>query len=100
MVSRGHSSSGVCILFWTDASSARGKKFGLVATNYFTKWIEAKQLGRIGEDEAVRLIWRNIVCLFSLPKDIVIDNGKQFYGHKIKEFTTNYGIKLRHSFPN
>ncbi|KAK4382886.1 hypothetical protein Sango_2830100 [Sesamum angolense] len=43
------------------------RKFLLVAIDYFTKWVEAKPLARIIEEEIVKFIWRNIICHFGLP---------------------------------
>ena len=37
------------------------KRYLLVDTNYFTKWVEAEPLANIRDVEAKRFIWRNIV---------------------------------------
>ena len=41
--------------------SSRGHSYVLVATDYFTKWVEAIPLKRITQDEVIRLIQENII---------------------------------------
>ncbi|KAL0431963.1 UNVERIFIED_CONTAM: Transposon Ty3-G Gag-Pol polyprotein [Sesamum radiatum] len=75
------------------ASSQR--KFLLVAIDYFTKWVEAEPLARITEGEVMKFIWKNIVCRFGVPKEIISDNGRQFQGRKIQEWHQGLHIKQR-----
>ncbi|KAL0448882.1 UNVERIFIED_CONTAM: hypothetical protein Slati_1444600 [Sesamum latifolium] len=56
------------------------RKFLQVAIDYFTKWVEAEPLARITEGEVLKLIWKNIVCRFGVPREIISDNGRQFQG--------------------
>ncbi|KAL0448801.1 UNVERIFIED_CONTAM: hypothetical protein Slati_1436500 [Sesamum latifolium] len=67
------------------------RKFLLVAIDYFTKWVEAEPLARITEGEVMKFIWKNIVCRFGIPKEIISDNGRQFQGRRIQERTTPRG---------
>ena len=43
------------------------KKYLLVCTNYFTKWIEAEPLANIRDVDVKRFIWKNIVTWFGVP---------------------------------
>ena len=54
------------------------KKLLLVATDYFSKWIEAEAYTSIKYRDVTRFIWKNIVCRFGIPKSFVSDNGPQF----------------------
>ena len=54
------------------------KKLLLVATDYFSKWIEAEAFASIKDKDVTQLIWKNIVCRFSIPRSIISDNGPQF----------------------
>ncbi|KAL0410834.1 UNVERIFIED_CONTAM: hypothetical protein Slati_3673100 [Sesamum latifolium] len=54
------------------------RKFLLVAIDYFTKWVEAEPLARTTEGEVMKFIWKNIICRFGLPREIVSDNDRQF----------------------
>ncbi|KAL0361740.1 UNVERIFIED_CONTAM: hypothetical protein Sradi_3858500 [Sesamum radiatum] len=51
------------------------KKFLLVAIEYFTKWVKAEPLARITEGEVMNFIWKNIICRFELPRELISDNG-------------------------
>ncbi|KAL0439549.1 UNVERIFIED_CONTAM: hypothetical protein Slati_2437900 [Sesamum latifolium] len=61
------------------------RKFLLVAIDYFTKWVEAEPLARITEGEVMKFIWKNIVCHFGIPREIISDNDRQFQGRRIQE---------------
>ncbi|KAI5323894.1 hypothetical protein L3X38_032967 [Prunus dulcis] len=43
------------------------KEMMIVATDYFTKWIEAEALSSTKEANVERFIWRNIICRFGCP---------------------------------
>ena len=60
--------------------------FLLVVTDYFTKWIEAAAVAQIREVEVINFVWKNIICRFGLPKDIICDNGSQFIGKIFRKF--------------
>ncbi|KAL0434476.1 UNVERIFIED_CONTAM: hypothetical protein Slati_2781900 [Sesamum latifolium] len=66
--------------------AAGQRKFLLVAIDYFTKWVEAKPLERITEGEVMKFIWKNIICHFGIPREIISDNGRQFQGRRIQEW--------------
>ena len=51
------------------------KKLLLVATDYFSKWIEVEALSSIKDRDVTQFIWKNIVCRFGIPISIVSDNG-------------------------
>ncbi|GJY03263.1 reverse transcriptase domain-containing protein [Tanacetum coccineum] len=75
---------------------AQGKvKFLIVAIDYFTKWIEAKQVATITENQNKKLVWDSIVCRFGLPGEIMSDNVKQFRDNPFKEWCDKLNIKQR-----
>jgi len=51
-------------------------KYVAVAIEYFSKWIEAKALRDITAATLQKFFWQNIVCRFSVPKEVTVDNGK------------------------
>ncbi|CAL8993549.1 unnamed protein product, partial [Prunus brigantina] len=59
------------------------KDMMIVATDYFTKWLEAEALSSIKEADVKRFIWRNNICRFGWPQSLVTDNGSQFIGRQI-----------------
>ena len=60
------------------------KKFLLVVTNYFTKWVEAEPVAQIREMDIIKFIRINILSRFGIPRAFVSDNGTQFVKKKLK----------------
>ncbi|KAI5317477.1 hypothetical protein L3X38_037184 [Prunus dulcis] len=71
------------------------KEMMIVATDYFTKWIETKALSPTKEVDVERFIWRKIICRFGCPQSLVTDNGSQFIGKSTGEtpFSLAYGTE-------
>ncbi|KAM2192406.1 hypothetical protein ACFX1Q_028098 [Malus domestica] len=44
-----------------------GKGMMIVATDYFTKQVEAEPMTTMIQTDIERFIWRNIICRFSIP---------------------------------
>ena len=51
--------------------AASNKKYLLVGTDYFTKWVEAKPLANIRDVDAKKFIWKNIVTRFEVPRSLI-----------------------------
>ena len=43
------------------------KKYLIVGTDYFTKWVEAEPLANIRDVDAKRFVWKSIVTRFGVP---------------------------------
>jgi hypothetical protein len=69
-------------------------KYAVVAVEYFTKWIEAKPLANIATVGLKRFFWQNIICHFGVPREITVDNTKQFDYHIFKDFCHHMGVKV------
>ena len=75
------------------------KKLLLVATDYFSKWIESDAFPSIKDKDVSRFIWKNIVCQFGIPRSIVSDNGPQFDSRVYRDFCQELKIKNLYSTP-
>ena len=75
------------------------KKLLLVATYYFSKWIEADAFASIKDRDVTRFIWKNIVCRFGIPRSIVSDNGPQFDSRVYRDFCQELKIRNLYSTP-
>ena len=53
------------------------KKFLLVVTDYFTKWVETEAYAQIIVSDLIKFMWKNMSCHFGILKAIVSDNGHQ-----------------------
>ena len=76
------------------------KKFLIVATDYFTKWVEAEPLSHIHDVDAKRFLWKSIITRFGIPWAVVSDNGTQFESKRFKGFCSNLGIRNFFSLPS
>ncbi|VFQ82225.1 unnamed protein product [Cuscuta campestris] len=70
-----------------------GKKFVMVAIDYFTKWIEAEAMATITVRQCEKFVWKNIVTRFGAPKMIVTDNGPQFRNPRFTAYLASFRIK-------
>ena len=72
-------------------------KFLVVGINYFTKWVEAKPLAKITQQNVKNFVWKSIVCRFGVPKVLVSDNGRQFDNTPFRDFCKQLGINNHYS---
>ena len=63
--------------------------------DYFTKWIEAKPLASITSNNIQKFFWQNIICRFRVPRELTVDNGKQFDCNEFREFCLTMGMKIK-----
>ncbi|GJR12087.1 reverse transcriptase domain-containing protein [Tanacetum coccineum] len=72
-------------------------RYLIVATDYFTKWMEAKPLATITGKHAVNFTWDNIVCRFRILATIITDNETQFGNRAVERANRSLlrGIKTR-----
>ena len=75
------------------------KKYFLVDTDYFTKWVEAEPLANIKDVDAKRFVWKNIVTRFGVPHVLISDNGLLFDSKMFRKYYDGLGITNRYSTP-
>ncbi|KAL6312809.1 hypothetical protein AAG906_022537 [Vitis piasezkii] len=75
------------------------KKFLLVATDYFSKWVEAEAYANIKDKDVTKFVWKNIVCRFGIPQTIIADNGPQFDSIAFRNFCSELNIRNSYSTP-
>jgi IS30 family transposase len=79
--------------------SSKGHKFVLLATNYFTKWVEAIPLKKVTSENMTEFVEEHIIYRFGIPQTITTDQGAQFVSLEFREFAESMGIKLFNSSP-
>jgi len=62
------------------------KRYLLVDTDYFTKWVEAEPLANIRDVDVKRFVWKNIVTQFGIPYTLISDNGLQFNSKTFRRY--------------
>ena len=58
--------------------TAAQKKFLLVATDNFSKWVKVEAYANIKDKYVTKFVWKNIICRFGISQAIITDNGPQF----------------------
>jgi hypothetical protein len=76
---------GIDLIGQINPPSSKGHKFVLLATDYFTKWVE--------------FVKEHIIYRFGIPQTITTDQGAQFVSLEFREFAESMGIKLFNSSP-
>ncbi|XP_010462995.1 PREDICTED: uncharacterized protein LOC104743638 [Camelina sativa] len=73
--------------------ASKSKKYVLVLTDLFTKWVEAESFTRIQSLDVTNFIWKSIICRHGLPYEIVTDNGTQFTSMITRRFLTKWQVE-------
>ena len=79
--------------------TAENKKYLLVSTDYFTKWVEAEPLANIRDVDVKKFVWKNIVTRFGIPHSLISNNGLQFDNKSFRRYCCELGITNRYSIP-
>eukprot|EP00253_Pinus_taeda_P012042 PITA_12042 len=78
-------------------SSFGQHKWILIATDYFTKWIEAIPCKQANDSIIMQFLETNILSRFGCPKKIITDNVVAFKSKRMINFCHKYHITLGHS---
>jgi len=73
--------------------STEGHKFILVATEYYTKWVEAIPLKIAIQKHIINFIKEYIIYRFGIPQRLIMHNDANFIGKDIKEFYKKMKVK-------
>nr|ABA97233.1 retrotransposon protein, putative, unclassified [Oryza sativa Japonica Group] len=90
---------GIDMIGMINPPSSKGHKFILVATDYFTKWIEAIPLKKVDSGDAIQFVQEHIIYRFGIPQTITTDQGSIFVSDEFVQFADSMGIKLLNSSP-
>jgi transposase InsO family protein len=90
---------GIDLIGQINPPSSRGHKFVLLATDYFTKWVEATPLKKVTSKNMIEFVKEHIIYRFGIPQTITTDQGAQFVSLEFREFAESMGIKLFNSSP-
>ena len=65
--------------------TSAGKQYIIVATDYFTRWVETRALSHKTASITARFLIENILCKHGCPKTILSDQGTNFTSAIIAE---------------
>jgi transposase InsO family protein len=69
----------------------------LVATDYCTKWVEAKALRDNLVSSTAKFLYEYIWCRYGCPIELMSDQGAHFVNHVVRELTQHYVVVHRRS---
>eukprot|EP00253_Pinus_taeda_P004289 PITA_04289 len=69
----------------------------LVATDYFTKWIEDIPTKNVNHQVVIKFLNENIFTIFGCPTKLVTDNAIAFKAKELVDMTESMGIQVVHS---
>jgi len=79
--------------------TARNNRYIIVATDYLTRWPEAKAVPDADAETLAKFIFEEIVCRHGVPKIILSDNGKNFTSEVVRILCEKFLIKHIFSSP-
>ncbi|RDX68921.1 Pol polyprotein, partial [Mucuna pruriens] len=82
-----------------EPKASNGHRFILVATDYFTKWVEAASYANVTKSVVIKFIKRGIICRYDLPTHIITDNGTNLNNKMMTELCKQFRIKHHNSTP-
>ncbi|XP_050229570.1 uncharacterized protein LOC126678718 [Mercurialis annua] len=80
-------------------SSSKGHTFVIVATDYYSKWVEAIPLKSPSQESVIKFFKEYIILRHGLPETITTDQGTMFTGGEITDYAKEMGFKLIRSTP-
>jgi hypothetical protein len=79
--------------------SSRQHRYIILATDYATKWVEAKATRRNDATTAAAFVFQRIMMRFGCPLELVSDRGTHFLNDVIRDLTTQFRINHRKTTP-
>ena len=76
-----------------------GNKYIVVATDYMTKWPEAKAIPQATAQQVANFIYEDIICRHGCPHIILSDRGSHFRNQLIDKLLEKFEIKHIYSTP-
>ncbi|CAL2245408.1 unnamed protein product [Prunus armeniaca] len=80
-------------------ASSQQHCFIIVATDYFTKWVEAKAVKSTTSQEIIIFIEEQIIQRFGIPESIITDRGSYFISREMLDMAEAFKFRLLQSTP-
>ena len=80
-------------------TSSRRNQYIIVATEYLTKWAEAKAVKSADAKQTAIFLYENVIARFGCPKVLISDRGAHFLNEAIEEMTKLLQINHRKTTP-
>jgi hypothetical protein len=76
-----------------------GSKYIIVATDYYTKWVEARALPNKTASAAAGFIYEEIICRHGAPQELLSDQGREFVNEVVDQICHLFEIRRRITTP-
>ena len=76
-----------------------GNRYVIVATDYCTKWVEAKALRDNTAASTAKFLYEYIWCRYGCPIELISDQGGHFLGQVVESLTSFYAVVHKRSTP-
>mgnify|MGYP002775707602 FL=1 len=76
-----------------------GNRYMIIATDYCTKWVEAKALRDNTATSTTKFLYEYIWCRYGCPIELISDQGGHFLGQVVESLTTFYAVDHKRSTP-
>ncbi|KAI5335079.1 hypothetical protein L3X38_025212 [Prunus dulcis] len=80
-------------------ASSQQHCFIIVATDYFTKWVEAKPIKTTTSQEIITFVEEQIIQRFGIQESITTDRGSSFISRDMLDMAETFKFKLLQSTP-
>ena len=90
---------GIDLIGQIHTPSSKGHNFIAVATDYFTKWVEAILLKTVTSQNIIDFVQEHIIYRFGVPRTITTNQGTMFISEEFENFANNMRFKLLNPSP-
>jgi Integrase zinc binding domain/Integrase core domain len=73
----------------------RGNMYLVVATEYLTKWPEARAIPDAKASSVISFFYEDIICRHGCPKVLLTDRGTHFVNEMLNSLCDSFGVKHR-----
>ena len=88
---------GIDVIGAIEPKALNGRRFILVAIDYFTKWVQAASYVSVTRNVVIRFIKKEIICRYGLPRKIITDNATNLNNKMMKEMCEDFKIQHHNS---